>query len=227
MPELVEPLDGPRANEFTFDPDMKVHTPGWSSERAMGIEHQKATTPEAARKTRRISVDIPIENWTNEVDHIFQNYLPGILQLFAAKSKDYTNGDGVGASDSLGVPGQWLKLRGKVDKLKRPLWDERGEGEEFQFESVQEVLSDIVGHVFLAKLHYERARAKVEGKWSALEEQKATMQALKEAAAREYAEKQNERIRDKVEAAREALQQALFEASAAQEVPAMNIGAKQ
>lgn len=113
-----------------------------------------------------------------------------MMELFSAKSKDYTNSNGAVFEDS-GLMGQHLKLTDKVKKLRKTMWDaeilreaeglmggsyvvsEAREWLGLRFEDTEEILMDIVGHCALAisilrsraeekKVEDEKVRSKVE-----------------------------------------------------------------
>lgn len=68
-------------------------------------------------------------------------HISAFLQEFNRKSLDYGD-DGAG---NLGVKGQYADINRKVLKLKRALWD----GIELVGEPVDEVIRDLIGHLFL------------------------------------------------------------------------------
>lgn len=96
---------------------------------------------------------------TAQSREIVEMILPMVIQLFVTKSKDYELANGKNVSDRWGVVGQYMKLADKVDKLERPLFIDRGKGEELKHESVEEVLMDIIGHALLTILKYNEGRA--------------------------------------------------------------------
>lgn len=82
--------------------------------------------------------------------------------LFRQKSQDYTNSGGEVFEDS-GLLGQYMKIRDKAKKLKKPMWDAEilreaellgasvREGEtDLRFEPAEEILMDMMGHAVLA-----------------------------------------------------------------------------
>ena len=93
-------------------------------------------------------------------------------ELFERKSKDYTNSGGQVFEDS-GLLGQFMKMRDKISKLKKPLWDaeilrqaqqirnvppQEATAEDvailneidLEFEGAEEIMMDLVGHCLLA-----------------------------------------------------------------------------
>ena len=75
---------------------------------------------------------------------------------FRRKSEDYQTSTG-NVSENFGLMGQYMKLTDKIHKLRRPMWDNEILRQatpeslpEFNFESTEEILRDIIGHCFLA-----------------------------------------------------------------------------
>jgi len=81
-----------------------------------------------------------------ELMNIATRLMPEWLRLFASKNADYGDGAKV-----LGVRGQYADINRKMLKLKRSLWD----GDKLQFEDSDEVIMDLIGHLFLT-LHMIR-----------------------------------------------------------------------
>lgn len=77
---------------------------------------------------------------SRELVNIATHLMPEWLRLFAAKNADYGDGAKV-----LGVRGQYADINRKMLKLKRSLWD----GDQLQFEDSDEVIMDLIGHLFL------------------------------------------------------------------------------
>lgn len=77
---------------------------------------------------------------SRELVSIATHLMPEWLRLFAAKNADYGDGAKV-----LGVRGQYADINRKMLKLKRSLWD----GDQLQFEDSDEVIMDLIGHLFL------------------------------------------------------------------------------
>lgn len=67
------------------------------------------------------------------------------IKLFAEKSSDYGESDGVPAALFLGAKGQFADINRKFWKLKRSLWD----GQLLVGEQPEEILMDLVGHCWL------------------------------------------------------------------------------
>jgi hypothetical protein len=67
--------------------------------------------------------------------------MPEWLQLFARKNADY----GSGSAYELGVQGQYSDIHRKMIKLKRAMWD----GEQLDFEDTEEIIKDLISHLFL------------------------------------------------------------------------------
>lgn len=78
---------------------------------------------------------------STELLAIAQKHMPDWLALFAKKNADY----GGGSAFELGERGQYSDIHRKMIKLKRSMWD----GEELGFEGQAEVISDLIGHLFL------------------------------------------------------------------------------
>lgn len=86
-----------------------------------------------------------------ELREIVSSILPEWTLLFASKNSDYGSyGDSAGV---LGIRGQYADIWRKMSKLKRSLWD----GEELKFEGADEVIRDLIGHLFLT-LYMMRVR---------------------------------------------------------------------
>lgn len=95
----------------------------------------------------------------NNYDEIFAE----AKELFDRKSKDYTNSSGQVFEDS-GLMGQFMKMRDKVKKLQKPMWDAEIVREarrlgltassqdlaKLEFEDAEEILKDMIGHAVLA-----------------------------------------------------------------------------
>lgn len=75
-----------------------------------------------------------------ELYGIVTQHMPHWADLFARKNADYGDGAKV-----LGVRGQYADINRKMLKLKRSLWD----GETLEFENSEEVIMDLIGHLFL------------------------------------------------------------------------------
>ena len=100
-----------------------------------------------------VSVYIPPECDNAHTYTIFSDYLPRAMRLFAAKNAAYGN-----ASERFGVVAQYMKMVGKLDKLEKPLYEDRGLGQELEFEGVEEVLFDLIGHALETIYLYNAAR---------------------------------------------------------------------
>lgn len=72
---------------------------------------------------------------------IAQKIMPEWLALFARKNRDY----GSGSAYELGVRGQYSDIHRKMIKLKRAMWD----GEQLDFEDTDEIIKDLISHLFL------------------------------------------------------------------------------
>lgn len=79
-------------------------------------------------------------NDSPELYAIVTQHMPQWADLFARKNADYGDGAKV-----LGVRGQYADINRKMLKLKRALWD----GELLEFEGADEVIMDLIGHLFL------------------------------------------------------------------------------
>lgn len=78
---------------------------------------------------------------STELQAIVRWLMPEWLELFAKKNSDY----GAGSAFELGVRGQYSDIHRKMIKLKRAMWD----GEELKFEGSEEIIRDLIGHLFL------------------------------------------------------------------------------
>lgn len=78
-----------------------------------------------------------------ELNVIARRLLPEWLELFARKNADY----GAGSAFGLGLQGQYSDIHRKMIKLKRAMWD----GHDMAFEGLEEIISDLIGHLFLTK----------------------------------------------------------------------------
>lgn len=76
-----------------------------------------------------------------ELDVIATRIMPEWLELFARKNRDY----GSGSAYELGVRGQYSDIHRKMIKLKRAMWD----GEQLDFEDTDEIIKDLISHLFL------------------------------------------------------------------------------
>lgn len=83
------------------------------------------------------------EGDSEELLSIALGLMPEWLRLFARKNADY----GSGSSFDLGVRGQYSDIHRKMIKLRRALW----EGESLAFEGVDEIINDLIGHLFLTR----------------------------------------------------------------------------
>lgn len=100
-------------------------------------------------KQTAILVDHP-GDLTPQAERIFRQVAPKALELFARKSKGYELAAG-NLAEELGVKGQWGDIYRKVMKLKGPLWEGKVDTYEHEsFETEEEVLEDLLGHVLLA-----------------------------------------------------------------------------
>lgn len=78
---------------------------------------------------------------SQELVVIATKIMPEWLQLFARKNADY----GSGSAYELGVRGQYSDIHRKMIKLKRAMWD----GEQLDFEDTDEIIKDLISHLFL------------------------------------------------------------------------------
>lgn len=196
---MNEPVDGPRANEFdtrtvNFVRDPDPHPETQTASNGLGMNY------------RTLSIDIPAAHWTPEVEYVFHNLLPDTLRLFAAKNVDYSR---TNVADEIGVAGAWLKLKGKVDKLRGPLWEDRGLGAELNFEGVHEILQDMVGHAFNAMMKYERARGQVADMERQRTEESKQIEALRQQLEEERKRTARAQAEAKVQVAKESLVEAI------------------
>lgn len=79
----------------------------------------------------------------DQAARIIQDVLPGVLELYMSKSRDY--GGNVGEMIGLGAKATFVDIWRKVGKLKRAMWD----GQKMVGEQVDEILADLVGHVLI------------------------------------------------------------------------------
>lgn len=107
--------------------------------------------------SQNFHIRIPDNLFTPQISRIFSEFLPKALDLFINKNASYQGKNG-NVSERFGTAGQFMKLSDKVEKLKKPLWDDRGVGEELPFEGVEEVLMDMLGHILLTADIYQKVR---------------------------------------------------------------------
>lgn len=81
------------------------------------------------------------EGDSQELNVIATRIMPEWLALFQRKNRDY----GSGSAYELGVRGQYSDIHRKMIKLKRAMWD----GEELDFEDTDEIIKDLISHLFL------------------------------------------------------------------------------
>lgn len=94
-------------------------------------------------------------NDSQQLRDIISDLVPEWALLFARKNADYGSHDD--SAGVLGIPGQYADIWRKMSKLKRAMWD----GEELEFEKTEEVISDLIGHLFLT-LHMMRVKDEAE-----------------------------------------------------------------
>lgn len=95
------------------------------------------------------TVKIAFHPDTKQAERIINEILPGAIELFCAKNKDYAI-DGIDIAATLGTRGQWADMYRKIAKLKQQMWDQNGEG--LQFEDAETVIRDLIGHCLLSLL---------------------------------------------------------------------------
>lgn len=89
-------------------------------------------------------IRIEVDNAPNEVSRrVLLQILPDLLELYLNKSKDY--GDDEDTGDDLGPKGPFVDMFRKMKKLRRALWD----GVELEGEGPEEIMQDLVGHIFI------------------------------------------------------------------------------
>ncbi|QFG08209.1 hypothetical protein PBI_GRETELLYN_72 [Gordonia phage GretelLyn] len=88
-----------------------------------------------------LTVDYYPDRLSNQGQEIMYEIAPKVLENFARKNADY--GD---TSFDLGIAGQYAELWRKVGKLKGPMW----EGKSLEFEQMDEILQDLIGHCLLS-----------------------------------------------------------------------------
>jgi len=81
---------------------------------------------------------------SQQLRDIIEHLVPEWALLFARKNAEYGGGDDGNAS-VLGIKGQYADIWRKMSKLKRAMWDD----EKLEFEKTEEVISDLIGHLFL------------------------------------------------------------------------------
>lgn len=89
---------------------------------------------------------------SDQLKKIVAYVLPPLFELFARKNKEYG-----GAEEELGISAQFVDMNRKFRKLKIAMWD--GEPEDLTSESLEEVLQDLAGHVFLTLSMLHRSSA--------------------------------------------------------------------
>lgn len=110
------------------------------------------------------AVSINIEDDDSlELRNIAAMLTPEFLRLFAQKNKDYGNN-----AQELGLRGQFADIWRKIAKLKKSMWD----GEELLFEGTDEVIMDLIGHLFLS-LNMLRVREEAERAYAYNEDEAA------------------------------------------------------
>jgi hypothetical protein len=92
---------------------------------------------------------------TEQSSRILDEILPNAIALFLRKNADY-NIVGIDIAATLGVRGQWSDMYRKIAKLKQSMWDQSGEG--LEFESAEEVIQDLIGHCLLSLLFLKDER---------------------------------------------------------------------
>ena len=111
----------------------------------------------------------------------YRNIFEDAEDLFERKSEDYTNSSGEVFEDS-GLMGQFMKIRDKSKKLKKPMWDAEIVREakllglatsseeliKLQFEDTEEILMDLMGHAVLAISILRKRKAAAEAKTAAM-----------------------------------------------------------
>lgn len=104
-----------------------------------------------------VSINVPLQvqkGMGDQATKIVDEILPEVLAGFLAKNADY--GD---TSFDLGVAGQYAELWRKVGKLKGAMW----EGKELEFEQVDEIISDLIGHCLLSLYFIKQEQFKGQG----------------------------------------------------------------
>lgn len=111
---------------------------------------QQATRqPQATIEENWLSILIPSDSVGPQARRILLDIVPAALDLFIRKNASYDDGNGRNISEGFGIAGQYIKLHDKVAVLRQPLWEDRGQHTEREFESVQEILFDAIGHLLL------------------------------------------------------------------------------
>ncbi|QXO13724.1 hypothetical protein SEA_DUMPTRUCK_72 [Gordonia phage DumpTruck] len=101
-----------------------------------------------------INIDYFADRLSDQGREIIYTIAPVALENFARKNADY--GD---TSFDLGIAGQYAELWRKVGKLKGPMW----EGKSLEFEQMDEILQDLIGHCLLSLYFIEHEMGKGEG----------------------------------------------------------------
>ncbi len=97
-----------------------------------------------------------------QAGRIANQYLPEWRRLYLAKAAEYGE-----HADGLGLMGQYAEIHRKIGKLKKVMWDQQIAWKAGQpvdglaFEKIDEVIFDMIGHLFLA-LDYIRMEGSVE-----------------------------------------------------------------
>lgn len=100
----------------------------------------RAIDDKVAGNVIRIEIDNPP---TQEARDILMNILPGVLEAWLLKNKDYGDSDEL---KSLGARAEFVRLWNKAMKLKAGLW----EGRELSGEQIPEIMGDMIAHLLLA-----------------------------------------------------------------------------
>lgn len=100
----------------------------------------QAIDDKVAGNVIRIEIDNPP---TQEARDILMNILPGVLEAWLLKNKDYGDSDEL---KSLGARAEFVRLWNKMMKLKASLW----EGRELEGEQEAEIMGDMIAHLLLA-----------------------------------------------------------------------------
>jgi hypothetical protein len=100
----------------------------------------QAIDDKVAGNVIRIEIDNPP---TQEARDILMTILPGVLEAWLLKNKDYGDSDEL---KSLGARAEFVRLWNKMMKLKASLW----EGRELEGEQEAEIMGDMIAHLLLA-----------------------------------------------------------------------------
>lgn len=133
---VLQSIPEPTGEEMGKKEDQAKH-----KKRAVTVILHELEHDELYVEGNSVLLEVPTNNLGEAGKRILEEVIPEVVELFLNKSNDYKN-----AHESLGPKAQYVDLHRKMGKLKSALWD----GQELQYEQVDEILMDLAGHVFLA-----------------------------------------------------------------------------